>query len=122
MFAFRFGTSIDMEMIAGPAAIPPGAIGYKQVPAAVLEVQVLCWNTHNVANDLDLGQGTRGPMRRTFPEHYDEEWYDDFADAKREFGSHDPRRVSRPPTGVPEETEATVGCRHLYKWPMRSHR
>ena len=57
---------------------------------------------------LTWGKEHRGPVKCTFPEDYDEECYDEFADAKREFRPRDPRRLSRPPPGVPEETEARL--------------
>ena len=86
-----------MATIASSAAIPPGAVGDRQVPTPVLKIAVLCWNTDNVVDDVDMGQGTRGPLKCTFLEDYDEEWYNEFADAKREFGPRDPRRGSPPP-------------------------
>ena len=115
MFAFRFGTPIKMATIVILAATPPGAVGYKQVPTAVLKVSVLCWNAHNVVDDVDMGQGTRGRVKCSFPEDHDKEWYNEFANAKSEFGPRDPRRVSRPQTGIREQTEATVGWQHQLK-------
>ena len=115
MFAFRFGTPIDVGTIAKSAWVPPWCSQIQATPERSFGgLDSLLERTQSGPR---CGHGARNPglLTCTFRKDYNEGWFNEFADAKREFGQRDPRRVSCPATGFPEETETTVSWRDQLK-------